>query len=228
MHCRAVTRDDVGVPRSVVSSNHVSRALSDETASPRRQRDTDRIVDTYVRAPYRGEGKWEEVAASAKHRQVLPFFPHARARRCFAVGTNTPSTPKGAPASRRATATPSPQWRTTDHPHQRSRPLPRRLHDARMGGLRRETREAPSVRPRGAEVEEALRVGRGRVRDRRFRANPDPADAPRPRGSHQGGRVAGIGKSAELWDKDAWRAQYEIKTEDERQNVSARLAELGL
>jgi MraZ protein len=39
---------------------------------------------------------------------------------------------------------------------------------------------------------------------------------------------AGIGKSAELWDKDAWRAQYEIKTEDERQNVSARLAELGL
>ena len=39
---------------------------------------------------------------------------------------------------------------------------------------------------------------------------------------------AGIGKSAELWDKDAWRSQYEIKDEDERQSVSSRLAELGL
>ena len=39
---------------------------------------------------------------------------------------------------------------------------------------------------------------------------------------------AGIGKSAELWDKDAWRAQYEIKDEGERQSVSSRLAELGL
>lgn len=39
---------------------------------------------------------------------------------------------------------------------------------------------------------------------------------------------AGVGKSAELWDKEAWRAQHEIKTEDERQNISARLAELGL
>jgi MraZ protein len=39
---------------------------------------------------------------------------------------------------------------------------------------------------------------------------------------------AGIGRTAELWDKDAWRAQYEIKSEDERQVVSARLAELGL
>jgi len=39
---------------------------------------------------------------------------------------------------------------------------------------------------------------------------------------------AGIGRSAELWDKDAWRAQYEIASEDERKSVSARLAELGL
>ncbi len=39
---------------------------------------------------------------------------------------------------------------------------------------------------------------------------------------------AGIGKSAELWDKDAWRAQTEIESEEERQAVSARLAELGL
>ena len=39
---------------------------------------------------------------------------------------------------------------------------------------------------------------------------------------------AGNGDYAELWDKEAWRAQYEIKTEDERHNVSARLAELGL
>jgi MraZ protein len=39
---------------------------------------------------------------------------------------------------------------------------------------------------------------------------------------------AGTGKSAELWDKDAWRSQYEIKSEDERQLISARLAELGL
>jgi len=39
---------------------------------------------------------------------------------------------------------------------------------------------------------------------------------------------AGIGKSAELWDKDAWRSQYEIASEDERVSISARLAELGL
>ncbi len=39
---------------------------------------------------------------------------------------------------------------------------------------------------------------------------------------------AGIGKSAELWDKEAWRAEYQISTEDERRDVSARLAELGL
>ena len=39
---------------------------------------------------------------------------------------------------------------------------------------------------------------------------------------------AGIGKSAELWDKDAWRSQYESASEDERVSISARLAELGL
>jgi MraZ protein len=39
---------------------------------------------------------------------------------------------------------------------------------------------------------------------------------------------AGIGKKAELWDKDAWRAEHEVKTDDERHRVSARLAELGL
>jgi len=39
---------------------------------------------------------------------------------------------------------------------------------------------------------------------------------------------AGIGKSAELWDKDTWRSHYDIRSEDERQSVSARLAELGL
>jgi MraZ protein len=39
---------------------------------------------------------------------------------------------------------------------------------------------------------------------------------------------AGIGRSAELWDKDAWRSQYEIVSEEERQSVGARLAELGL
>jgi MraZ protein len=39
---------------------------------------------------------------------------------------------------------------------------------------------------------------------------------------------AGTGKCAELWDKEAWRAQTEIKSEAERQAVSQRLAELGL
>ena len=39
---------------------------------------------------------------------------------------------------------------------------------------------------------------------------------------------AGLGKSAELWDLDAWRAQSEVKDEKERRGMSARLAELGL
>jgi MraZ protein len=38
---------------------------------------------------------------------------------------------------------------------------------------------------------------------------------------------AGSGKYAELWDKDAWRAHFQT-TEGERQDISARLAELGL
>ena len=38
---------------------------------------------------------------------------------------------------------------------------------------------------------------------------------------------AGSGKYAELWDKQAWRAHFET-TEDERRDISARLAELGL
>ena len=38
---------------------------------------------------------------------------------------------------------------------------------------------------------------------------------------------AGNGKYAELWDKDAWKATFDT-TEDERRDISARLAELGL
>ncbi len=38
---------------------------------------------------------------------------------------------------------------------------------------------------------------------------------------------AGAGKYAELWDKEAWRRTFET-TEDERREISTRLAELGL
>ncbi|MEO7113942.1 MAG: division/cell wall cluster transcriptional repressor MraZ [Polyangiaceae bacterium] len=38
---------------------------------------------------------------------------------------------------------------------------------------------------------------------------------------------AGSGKYAELWDKRAWKIQFET-TDEERREVSARLAELGL
>jgi MraZ protein len=38
---------------------------------------------------------------------------------------------------------------------------------------------------------------------------------------------AGSGKYAELWDKTAWKQAFET-TEDERREISARLAELGL
>ena len=38
---------------------------------------------------------------------------------------------------------------------------------------------------------------------------------------------AGSGKFAELWDKKAWREVFET-TEDERREMSVRLAELGL
>jgi len=38
---------------------------------------------------------------------------------------------------------------------------------------------------------------------------------------------AGSGKYAELWDKQAWRSHFET-TEDERRDISSRLAELGL
>jgi MraZ protein len=38
---------------------------------------------------------------------------------------------------------------------------------------------------------------------------------------------AGNGKYAELWDKESWRAHFDT-TEDERRDISARLAELGL
>ena len=38
---------------------------------------------------------------------------------------------------------------------------------------------------------------------------------------------AGSGKYAELWDKDAWRKHFET-TDDEKRDMSARLAELGL
>lgn len=38
---------------------------------------------------------------------------------------------------------------------------------------------------------------------------------------------AGSGKYAELWDKEAWRSHFDT-TEDERRDISTRLAELGL
>ena len=38
---------------------------------------------------------------------------------------------------------------------------------------------------------------------------------------------AGSGKYAELWDKDLWQSHFKT-TEAERQDISARLAELGL
>lgn len=38
---------------------------------------------------------------------------------------------------------------------------------------------------------------------------------------------AGSGKYAELWDKEAWRSHFQT-TDDERQDISSRLAELGL
>ncbi len=38
---------------------------------------------------------------------------------------------------------------------------------------------------------------------------------------------AGAGKYAELWDKETWRAHFET-TDDERRDIGARLAELGL
>jgi MraZ protein len=38
---------------------------------------------------------------------------------------------------------------------------------------------------------------------------------------------AGSGKYAELWDKEAWRSHFDT-TEDERRDISSRLAELGL
>jgi MraZ protein len=38
---------------------------------------------------------------------------------------------------------------------------------------------------------------------------------------------AGNGKEAELWDKQTWLLHFET-TEDERRDISARLAELGL
>lgn len=38
---------------------------------------------------------------------------------------------------------------------------------------------------------------------------------------------AGSGKYAELWDRDAWKHAFET-TDDEREQIAARLAELGL
>ena len=38
---------------------------------------------------------------------------------------------------------------------------------------------------------------------------------------------AGSGKYAELWDKEAWKTHFDT-TEDERRDISSRLAELGL
>jgi MraZ protein len=39
---------------------------------------------------------------------------------------------------------------------------------------------------------------------------------------------AGAGRYAELWDKDTWRESTEIASDDERAQMAARLAELGL
>ena len=52
---------------------------------------------------------------------------------------------------------------------------------AGVDGVRGAAREAAAVRPRGAEAQAHLRLRRGRVRDRRLRAHPRPADAARPR-----------------------------------------------
>jgi len=38
---------------------------------------------------------------------------------------------------------------------------------------------------------------------------------------------AGVGRYAELWDKDEWARHFDT-TDDERRDISARLAELGL
>jgi MraZ protein len=38
---------------------------------------------------------------------------------------------------------------------------------------------------------------------------------------------AGMGKYAELWDKEAWRSHFDT-TDDERRDIGSRLAELGL
>lgn len=38
---------------------------------------------------------------------------------------------------------------------------------------------------------------------------------------------AGAGKYAELWDKDAWKGQFDT-SEDERREIASRLSELGL
>jgi MraZ protein len=38
---------------------------------------------------------------------------------------------------------------------------------------------------------------------------------------------AGAGRYAELWDKDAWQRHFET-TDDEKRDIAARLAELGL
>lgn len=39
---------------------------------------------------------------------------------------------------------------------------------------------------------------------------------------------AGAGRYAELWDKGTWRDATEIASDDERAQMAARLAELGL
>jgi MraZ protein len=46
-------------------------------------------------------------------------------------------------------------------------------------------------------------------------------------GLHKEVLWAGAGKYAELWDKDAWRRHFET-TDDEKRDMSSRLAELGL
>src|SRR6516162_7767311 len=46
-------------------------------------------------------------------------------------------------------------------------------------------------------------------------------------GLHKDVLWAGSGKYAELWDHEAWKRHFET-TEDERREISARLAELGL
>ena len=58
--------------------------------------------------------------------------------------------------------------------------------------------------------------------------HPRAADAPRARPPQEGSALGRApGDYAELWDKDEWTKHFET-TDDERRDMAARLAELGL